>query len=278
MDLTQLCKQIAEIKPDWYVQLPGVAAKDPLMGLRFRWLGGAEGDGCNWIGGRCRDFGFVSEEERQRVLSAGPDYTDPVTVNALLGDGSVIDYISPHGPFWQVRVAKRWKVSYDRTDAILTAYLMHWKDQPVTATATATPPQVEHKNNVVVGGFYRMPDGRIVKTYGGGGEFVRWYTDGPRESGQSTRAEMDEWEYLEGMQDFPNATDPLLPYEFDLNWDVHTLGQFLSEGSDAPGIDNPHVQEICQYHGIDLRNPDTIRAYNDKAYADRQAAKARKEG
>lgn len=135
----------------------------------------------------------------------------------------------------------------------------------------------EYKNNVCGGGFYRMSDGRIIVTYGGNWEFVRWHTDEPRESGQSTRAEMDEWEYLEGMRDFPNAADPLLPYEFDLWWDVRTLGQFLSEGSDAPGIDNPHVQEICKYHGIDLSNPDTIRAYNDKIYADRQAAKASKE-
>jgi len=134
--------------------------------------------------------------------------------------------------------------------------------------------QGNRKNTVIIGGFYRMTDGRIICTYGGGSDFVRWYTNGPRESGQSTRDEMDEWEYLEGMQDFPDAEDPRLPYDFDLWWDVHTLSQFLSEGSDAPGIDDPDVQEICRAYGIDLRKPETIRAYNDKIYADAKSRKA----
>jgi len=125
----------------------------------------------------------------------------------------------------------------------------------------------KHKNTVVIGGYYRRPkQGDIVYTYGGGGNavpLVSWRTE--HKHGQATREEMDTWEYLPYLRDFPNAEDPQLPYEFDLVWDVHTLSQLISEyNSFEDCLEDPDVRIMCNNYGIDLRNPQTIRDYNTR--------------
>lgn len=127
----------------------------------------------------------------------------------------------------------------------------------------------QHKNTVVIGGFYRRRDGSIVLTHGGNKDHVYWRTDNEK-SGTATREEMDTWEYLPELRDFPNAEDPGLPYEFDLYWDCHTLSQFWSEGSDAPGPDDHLVRDLCHQYKLDLRDPQTVRDYNTRYAVERK--------
>jgi len=124
--------------------------------------------------------------------------------------------------------------------------------------------QGDRKNNVIIGGFYRRGDGSIVKTHGTPTvDTVAWVMDG-KVFGTSTRDEMDTWEELK-LRDFPNAKDPLLPYGFDLLWDCHTLGQFLAQYGDNRKV-MKEGREMAKEYGIDLRKPDTVRAYNDGFY------------
>ena len=122
-----------------------------------------------------------------------------------------------------------------------------------------------HKNTRVLGGYYRRPvEGDVVMTYGVGPGFVMFRTeDGEGTSG--SRETMDAWELLEGARDFPNAKDPRLPSEFDLHYDTHTLSQLAQE---FDGLDNavndPSVAALCRTYGVDLRDPQTLRDYNEK--------------
>lgn len=76
---------------------------------------------------------------------------------------------------------------------------------------------------------------------------------------------MDTREYLEGARDFPDAKDPRLPYEFDLWYAVHTLGQLVSEFDGlANCLKHKHLRALCKTYGINLRKPQTIRDYNEK--------------
>jgi len=104
---------------------------------------------------------------------------------------------------------------------------------------------------VIVGSFHEVPDGRIVKTFGwtGRDQQVKYYFD----DGQYGRiASLDEyltWKHRPDLDDFPNARDPLLPYEFDLWLDIkHTseLRRLLGEG----GGDREKALELMERHGV----------------------------
>lgn len=123
----------------------------------------------------------------------------------------------------------------------------------------------EHKNTILMGGFYRRPvEGDVVMTWGFGPGYVVYASeDGP--GARATRDEMDTWDFLEGARDFPNAKDPRLPYEFDLYYDVHRLSQLIHDfGGLESALRADHIKALCKSYGIDLRDPQTIRDYNAK--------------
>jgi len=64
------------------------------------------------------------------------------------------------------------------------------------------------------------------------------------------------WVHQPLFRDVPDAVDPRLPYSFDLHWDVHTLSELH-----ADGVTDAEREHALQY-GIDLDDPDTVRAYN----------------
>ena len=122
-----------------------------------------------------------------------------------------------------------------------------------------------------IGGFYRRPDGVVVMTHGFGPGYVSWRPDeGP--SGSSSPEELATWEHLNGARDFPNASDPRLPSEFDLHYDTHTLSQLIWEfGSLDKCLKDRHIKAMCKTYKIDLRNPQTIRDFNEDVRKQRNA-------
>ncbi len=79
-----------------------------------------------------------------------------------------------------------------------------------------------NESNLTVGVFYELPDGRITKTYGGNSvkREVSHYFDKENSNTISSFEEVKLWKKRKDLKDFPNARDPKLPYEFDLNWDI----------------------------------------------------------
>ena len=142
MTNADLCREIARRDPEWYRDLPGVAVRDPETGNRFRLMGDGEfyTDSEAWrdqlrelresIGND--DAAWAAADPEPRALAADPDYTDPVTVNALLGSLGDVEVWrtrprSPFDPFgWAVKDFSRdppLGTHADRTTAILLAKL-----------------------------------------------------------------------------------------------------------------------------------------------------------
>ena len=119
MTNAELCARIAALDPEWFKNLPGVAVKDPETGHVFRFcrtLWAHETTRTFWqAGAGCDALGLM------RALDAGPDWTDLVTVNALLGDNGMVRVTDERGG-WRAWIAD-WDgpVVPDRVQAILLA-------------------------------------------------------------------------------------------------------------------------------------------------------------
>lgn len=56
------------------------------------------------------------------------------------------------------------------------------------------------------------------------------------------------------IRDFPDASDPRLPYTFDLYWDIKLLSEYVEYSQD--------IEDEAKIFGIDLSKPETVREYN----------------
>ena len=115
----ELCARIAALDPEWYRDLPGVAVRDDRTGRQWRFLG------VRWVLESSEDYmtwRFKPDVER-KLAAAGPDWTDPVTVNALLGDGGVVCKWSEDGEVLWDAWLTTWVRHANRTTAILLAKL-----------------------------------------------------------------------------------------------------------------------------------------------------------
>lgn len=81
--------------------------------------------------------------------------------------------------------------------------------------------------NIVVGVFYETPEHKIAKTYGYNAKDrkVMYYFDDGKGTHVVGVDEFSKWRHRQDLEDFPNARDPLLPYVFDLLWDIKHQSQ-----------------------------------------------------
>jgi len=94
-------------------------------------------------------------------------------------------------------------------------------------------------DDICVGIHYERPDGTIVKTFSCNTmtKLVGWRDDDTHE-GEVSFDEFRNWKARRDLKDFPNAKDPILPYDFDLIFDLKytsQLKQVLKNDPD-PGI------------------------------------------
>ena len=82
---------------------------------------------------------------------------------------------------------------------------------------------------IIIGVFYELSDGSIVKTIGWDGrveEIISFYHEGqPVET--ILKSETKDWKHRPDLKDFPNAKDPRLPYVFDLFWDLKYTSEII---------------------------------------------------
>jgi len=84
----------------------------------------------------------------------------------------------------------------------------------------------------IIGVFYELPDGSIVKTTGWDGrhperELVSFYREGG--DGESIlKSKTEGWKQRPDLKDFPNAKNPRLPYVFDLFWDIKYTSEIIA--------------------------------------------------
>lgn len=84
-------------------------------------------------------------------------------------------------------------------------------------------------NNILIGAFYELPDGRITRTYGisQNPEVVLHYFDVKPDAHESTPAAevLTSWTPRRDISDFPNARDPRVHFDFDLFWDIKHISE-----------------------------------------------------
>lgn len=110
----------------------------------------------------------------------------------------------------------------------------------------------KQESNIVVGIFYELPDGRIVRTFRWDGRTkeVGYYFDDGEGGRTAPETEVEEtWKQRRDLADFPNARDPRLPYSFDLFFDIKytsELQRALTEGHD----DLDEIKKMMKERGI----------------------------
>ena len=112
--------------------------------------------------------------------------------------------------------------------------------EPVEQLACDTP--------IFIGIHHERPDGTIVRSYGATpSNSVTWY-DNEGTYGHASHAEYATWKPRHDLKDFPNARDPLLPYVFDLYWDIKYLSELKRALQDQRFFDLEDLEAMVKDH------------------------------
>jgi hypothetical protein len=83
---------------------------------------------------------------------------------------------------------------------------------------------------IILGGFYELGDGRIVRIYEWDKEnrMISYaFVDGIIDS-MKDRVLIERWKIRFDLKDFPGSKDPSLPYLFFLKWQIHRRSELIS--------------------------------------------------
>jgi hypothetical protein len=105
---------------------------------------------------------------------------------------------------------------------------------------------------IMGGGFYETPDGKIARVSGSNGHYEIVYYDLDDDGGRRfvKYSDFRNWVYRPDLHDFPNASDPRLPDEFDLHWDIKhmsELGQLLANACPKTAAE---IRAVMERHDI----------------------------
>ena len=79
-------------------------------------------------------------------------------------------------------------------------------------------------SNLTVGIYYQTPDGKIAYTYGfDDKKKIVQYRLSDGKGRTASYDEVKKWKPRLDLKDFPDSRDPVLPFIFDLNWDLKTM-------------------------------------------------------
>jgi hypothetical protein len=104
---------------------------------------------------------------------------------------------------------------------------------------------------VTVGIYYALPSGTIAYTYGfnDAAKTISYRLDDDHGARTATYAELEAWTPRSDLKDFPNASDPRLPYVFDLRWDLKYLSD-LRNAIESRHADLTQMLELAASNGI----------------------------
>jgi hypothetical protein len=95
----------------------------------------------------------------------------------------------------------------------------------LTMTDKAEQSLMQRAGNIVVGAFHESPVHGIIKVVGSSNRTmsVTFYAYSDESTREAPYSEAVDWTLRRDIKDFPESTDPLLPYVFDLHWDIKRL-------------------------------------------------------
>ena len=116
----------------------------------------------------------------------------------------------------------------------------------------------------IVGALYELPTGTIARSFGSGPNGIQYYFDDSKGGRLASHEEVKAWKHRADLNDFPNARDPILPYVFDLEWDIKfrsELVQVLTDGHpqekaiiDAVIRNNVDLGKLPKFLAEDIEN------------------------
>jgi hypothetical protein len=106
-------------------------------------------------------------------------------------------------------------------------------------------------DSIIIGGFHELPDGRIIRSFGWTGDKILYYFDDDSGRHEVSHKAYSTWKPREDLSDFPNARDPLLPYDFDLLWDIKSISQLKSALKNGHP-DSHEILEMMDYYKIKI--------------------------
>jgi len=87
------------------------------------------------------------------------------------------------------------------------------------------------EKDVIVGMFYETPEGKIVRTSGWDGRTnsIIYQLDVGDIEYTASVDDYNKWSKREDLKDFPNNPDPILPYVFELFWDMRCISDLKTD-------------------------------------------------
>jgi hypothetical protein len=106
---------------------------------------------------------------------------------------------------------------------------------------------------VYIGCYYEMPDGKIacLTCWNGIKKTFSFYCDDGLGLQESPCEELKKWVLCRDLNDFPNSSDPRLPYVFDLFWDLKRVSE-LRYGLEHGHEDSDLIRDEMVRWGISL--------------------------
>jgi hypothetical protein len=118
----------------------------------------------------------------------------------------------------------------------------------ILTTKTHVTPEMP----IYVGAYHETPLGEIVLTYGAGPDYVVY----KNESGQVTKITPEEYhknlKLRQDLKDYPNSKDPVLPYEFDLYYDIKRQSELRYLLKTAGPRKKLHLESMIKTYNIKL--------------------------
>lgn len=119
------------------------------------------------------------------------------------------------------------------------------------ATKTGPGVKLTSADQIVIGTFYELPCGKIARTFSSGQVGVGYYLDDGKPSKIISAQEIvDGWLLRRDLKDFPHARDPILPYCFDLFWDIKYTSELNRVLAEKDHEDYEQVLAMAKDHGF----------------------------
>lgn len=189
-------------------------------------------------GDKCYYFNRINVPESMRGQGFGKQLLNQVVEWADANQYTIILEINPYG-----------QLNKQQLRALYARF--GWVNQE---DGSMLRPPKNLANDFHVGAHYELSDGRLVRTFSCNGradpKTVGYYFDDGEGGREALLSETATWKLRDDLHDFPNARDPILPYVFDLFWDIKYRSQLVRQvnGHD----DEADIREQMAKHDIRL--------------------------
>lgn len=222
--------------------------------------------------------GFKNRDELAKALEAGHPHESGI-LHLMAAHKIDIPGLSPR-LVRELQIAREATEEFKRTMSEDVPRIVSSDVFVSTGDAAVKRIPNSESSRLVIGMLYELPDGRVARTYGSferGAKIGYYFDDDSGNHLADTADVVSNWKPREDLEDFPNARDPILPYEFDLFWDIKHRSQLVSALSDGHA-DRKAIFEAVARTGVELGDVPAVLKTQLQAARARHATKSGKTG